>query len=77
MTSNVIFVLGAPGSGKTTACIRLAKALQLYHISAGQLLRNALQTNQPFAAEIAHHMHTGTIVPVSAFHVACLLNNIG
>ncbi|XP_055346167.1 UMP-CMP kinase 2-like [Paramacrobiotus metropolitanus] len=36
---NVIFVLGAPGSGKSTLCSQLAAYLDYQHLSAGELIR--------------------------------------
>lgn len=35
----VLFVLGAPGSGKGTQCLRITEKFKFTHLSAGDLLR--------------------------------------
>lgn len=40
----VYFVLGGPGAGKGTQCVKLASEFAMTHLSAGELLRDARQT---------------------------------
>ena len=36
----VLFLLGLPGSGKTTQCVNLVRQYKYVHLPLGQLLRN-------------------------------------
>jgi UMP-CMP kinase len=45
--SEVVFVLGAPGSGKGTQCERLKKKLGCPFFSAGDLLRQERDSGSP------------------------------
>ena len=36
----IIFILGGPGAGKGTQCLRMAADFGFVHLSAGDLLRN-------------------------------------
>ncbi|OQV15740.1 UMP-CMP kinase 2 [Hypsibius exemplaris] len=68
---NVIFVLGAPGSGKGTQCEMIRKDLNFVHLSAGDLLRVERETpGSVNGAAILEHMKNGTIVPVE---ITCTL----
>uniref|UniRef100_A0A1I8EBE4 UMP-CMP kinase n=1 Tax=Wuchereria bancrofti TaxID=6293 RepID=A0A1I8EBE4_WUCBA len=61
----VVFVLGPPGCGKGTQCIKLAKNLGLRHLSAGELLRNERnREGSQYGQIIESHIRNGTIVPV-------------
>ncbi|KAK6103943.1 UMP-CMP kinase 1 [Brugia pahangi] len=61
----VVFVLGPPGCGKGTQCIKLAKNLGLKHLSAGELLRNERnREGSQYGQIIESHIRNGTIVPV-------------
>ena len=62
---NVVFVLGAPGSGKGTQCSLIVRDLDYVHLSAGDLLRIERETPGSKNGEsILTHMKNGTIVPV-------------
>ncbi|CAK8675897.1 unnamed protein product [Clavelina lepadiformis] len=61
----VVFVLGAPGSGKGTQCEKIVQHFGYTHLSAGDLLRQ--ERNDP-ASEVGQLIHNyikeGKIVPV-------------
>lgn len=63
---NVIFVLGGPGAGKGTQCLRIAKEFGYIHLSAGDLLREeAAKPESSLGQEINSHIKNGSIVPVA------------
>lgn len=67
----VIFVLGAPGSGKGTQCSNIVSQYNYVHLSAGDLLR--AERNRPgseLAETIEEHIRAGQIIPVA---VTCSL----
>ncbi|XP_065345726.1 UMP-CMP kinase [Cloeon dipterum] len=67
MTSKpgVVFVLGAPGSGKGTQCEKIVDKFGFVHLSAGDLLREERNTpGSQYGALIEGHITAGTIVPV-------------
>lgn len=67
----VIFVLGAPGSGKGTQCANIVTDYNYVHLSAGDLLR--AERNRPgseLAQTIEEHIKGGKIIPVA---VTCSL----
>jgi len=61
----VVFVLGAPGSGKGTQCSKISETFDFLHLSAGDLLRK--EKSNP-ASEVGQLISTyikeGKIVPV-------------
>ncbi|KAJ2656628.1 bifunctional uridylate/adenylate kinase [Coemansia sp. RSA 1200] len=60
----IIFVLGAPGSGKGTNSARLVDDLGFVHLSAGDLLRaEQLREGSQYGRKIAHYIREGLIVP--------------
>ncbi|KAI8854164.1 adenylate kinase-domain-containing protein [Chytridium lagenaria] len=61
---NIIFVLGGPGCGKGTQCVRLAKDFNLMHLSAGDLLRAEVASGSDRAKELDALMKEGKIVPM-------------
>ncbi|KAJ3117070.1 hypothetical protein HDU96_007988 [Phlyctochytrium bullatum] len=61
---NIIFVLGGPGCGKGTQCVRLAKEFNLCHLSAGDLLREEVASGSARAKELDALMKEGKIVPM-------------
>lgn len=71
---NVIFVLGAPGSGKGTQCEKIVERYGYVHLSAGDLLRDERQRpGSEFGALIEDYIVNGKIVPVE---ITCsLLDN--
>lgn len=67
----VIFVLGAPGSGKGTQCANIVSQYNYVHLSAGDLLR--AERNRPgseLAQTIEEFIRGGKIIPVA---VTCSL----
>jgi len=63
---NVVFVLGAPGSGKGTQCQNIVDKYGYVHLSAGDLLRAERKApGSQFGDLIEHHITNGTIVPVA------------
>lgn len=62
---NVVFVLGAPGSGKGTACARIVETFGYVHLSAGDLLREERnRKGSEFGELIENYIRNGQIVPV-------------
>jgi hypothetical protein len=59
----IFWVIGGPGSGKGTQCVRLAEKFKLAHISSGDLLRAEVASNSPQGKEINSLMLTGQLVP--------------
>lgn len=61
----VIFVLGGPGAGKGTQCVRIVQDFGYVHLSAGDLLRAERQrVGSKVGEQIEDHIRKGTIVPV-------------
>ena len=60
----VVFVLGAPGSGKGTQCTRLVEEFGFVHLSAGELLRGEIRQASQDGALIQKLIDEGKIVPV-------------
>lgn len=71
---SVVFVLGAPGSGKGTQCEKIVDHYGYVHLSAGDLLRDERQRpGSEFGQLIEDFIKEGKIVPVE---VTCsLLDN--
>ncbi|XP_069680966.1 UMP-CMP kinase-like [Periplaneta americana] len=62
---DVIFVLGAPGSGKGTQCENIVKEFGFVHLSAGDLLRKErVKEGSKYGELIEQNIRDGTIVPV-------------
>lgn len=67
----VVFILGGPGAGKGTQCLRIQKDFGFLHISAGDCLRDERQRHgSEFGEIIEEHIKAGTIVPVD---ITCAL----
>ncbi len=61
----VLFVLGPPGSGKGTQSELISKAFKMFHISAGDLLREEMSKDQSIHKTIINdYILNGRIVPV-------------
>jgi len=58
----IIWVLGGPGSGKATVCLRLEKEFNLTNVNAGGLLRAAVDSGSPKGKEISDAMAAGQLV---------------
>jgi adenylate kinase len=58
-----LILLGPPGAGKGTQAIRLAKALNIPHISTGDLLRENVKKATDLGKEAKNFMERGLLVP--------------
>lgn len=63
LKSQVVFVLGGPGSGKGTQCKRISETFGYVHLSAGDLLRAEKDKPGELAASINKITLAGGIVP--------------
>lgn len=59
----VIFVLGGPGSGKGTQCVKIVSEFGFVHLSAGDLLREEQASGSKHGEMIANMIKNGEIVP--------------
>lgn len=60
----VVFVLGAPGAGKGTQCLKIVEKFGYHHLSAGDLLRaERADPKSEFGNLIETHIVNGEIVP--------------
>ncbi|CAH1135946.1 unnamed protein product [Ceutorhynchus assimilis] len=65
MTPNVVFVLGGPGAGKGTQCLKIVENFGYVHLSAGDLLREERnKPGSPYGELIETYIKEGKIVPV-------------
>jgi adenylate kinase len=58
-----IILLGAPGAGKGTQATRLSEALNLPHVSSGDLFRDNLKQQTPLGLLAKSYMEKGELVP--------------
>lgn len=58
-----ILFLGPPGAGKGTQSKRLAKYLNIPHLSSGDLLREAVKNGTPAGRQAKSYMDKGVLVP--------------
>lgn len=58
-----VVLLGGPGSGKGTQAVRLASALQIPHISTGDLFRHHLKQGTALGVLAKSYMERGELVP--------------
>lgn len=58
-----IVFIGPPGAGKGTQASRLAARLGVPHLSTGEILRDAAQTDSPVGKLAAEYMSKGYLVP--------------
>ena len=67
----VIFVLGGPGAGKGTQCVRIVQNFGYVHLSAGDLLRaERARPDSKVGELIEDYIRKGSIVPVE---ITCTL----
>lgn len=59
----VVFVLGGPGSGKGTNCLKIKDQFGYEHLSAGDLLRAERESGSELAEMINTYIKEGKIVP--------------
>lgn len=63
MRARRIVLLGPPGAGKGTQAVRLAKLLNVPHVSAGDLLRSEVQNRTELGLKAQSFMDRGELVP--------------
>lgn len=59
----IVIMLGAPGSGKGTLAVELAKVPGIRHLSSGDLLRAAVKEGTPAGVKAKAYMESGNLVP--------------
>ncbi|XAR66152.1 Nucleoside-diphosphate kinase [Bertholletia excelsa] len=59
----IAFVLGGPGSGKGTQCVKIVQAFGFTHLSAGDLLRKEISSKSENGDMIFETIKEGRIVP--------------
>ena len=62
MKKNII-LMGPPGAGKGTLAKQLKEALNLVHISTGDMFRDAIKAQTELGALAAKYIHDGHLVP--------------
>lgn len=58
-----LMMLGPPGAGKGTQAKNLAEALQIPHISTGDMLRDARRKGTELGKKAEEYMNAGALVP--------------
>ncbi|XP_043941765.1 UMP-CMP kinase [Protopterus annectens] len=72
MQPKVVFVLGGPGAGKGTQCVKIVETYGFTHLSAGDLLRaERARPGSEYGEMIDTYIRNGNIVPVEI--TICLL----
>jgi adenylate kinase len=61
----IVVLLGPPGAGKGTQAVRLARALDLEHVSTGDLFRDHLRRRTDLGEAAESYMRAGDLVPDS------------
>lgn len=61
--TTVVILLGAPGAGKGTQAVRLSSALELPHVSTGDLFRANLKQGTELGERAKSFMNSGKLVP--------------
>lgn len=61
--SLIVIAMGPPGSGKGTQCRKLAKLLQIPHVSTGDMLRERLPVNSELCGKAKEVIAKGGLVP--------------
>ncbi len=65
MSARLLLLLGAPGAGKGTQAVRLAKDLGIPQISTGEMLRGAVSADSEVGRLARGYMDRGELVPDS------------
>jgi len=58
-----IILLGAPGAGKGTQAVYVARQLNLVHIATGDLFRRAIEEGTELGKQAKYYMEKGTLGP--------------
>jgi len=61
----VIFVIGGPGSGKGTQCVRIVEKYGYTHLSTGDLLRDEVNSGSERGNRLNAIMQSGQLVPLA------------
>lgn len=62
-TSDIVLIIGRPGSGKGTQAKLLAKRLGWMRLSSGDLIKEIRDGNEPFSARVREMYDKGTLLP--------------
>lgn len=60
-----IFLVGPPGSGKSTVAYNISNKFNLVNISTGQILRDIVKQDSPLSKEINSYISMGQLVPAN------------
>ncbi|PNH11868.1 Adenylate kinase isoenzyme 5 [Tetrabaena socialis] len=63
--TQIVFVLGGPGSGKGTQCDKIKADYECVHLSAGDLLREEVKSGSEVGRKCEELMREGMLVPVA------------
>ncbi|GLC43368.1 hypothetical protein PLESTM_001463500 [Pleodorina starrii] len=63
--TQIVFVLGGPGSGKGTQCAQILEEYECVHLSAGDLLRAEVKSGSVVGKKCEELMKEGKLVPVA------------
>lgn len=58
-----IVLLGYPGSGKGTQAKELSSRFSLFHVSTGDIFREAVASKTPLGVEVSGYLSAGRLVP--------------
>jgi len=58
-----IVIIGAPGAGKGTQAVNIAKEMKLAHIASGDLFRQAVERGDELGTRVEEYMTKGMLVP--------------
>jgi len=58
-----VVLLGAPGAGKGTQCMRIVDKYRLKHLSSGDILRQERAAGSKLGSKAETYMDSGTLVP--------------
>ena len=58
----ILVLLGPPGAGKGTQAARLAEGRNLFQLSTGDMLRDAIKAGTPLGEEVREEMDAGKLV---------------
>lgn len=58
-----IVLLGYPGSGKGTQAKELSSGFSLFHISTGDIFREAIAAKTPLGVQVSGYLSAGRLVP--------------
>ncbi len=58
-----IVVLGAPGAGKGTQAVAIAREMEMAHIASGDLFRQAVERGDELGVRVKGYMASGALVP--------------